>query len=160
MLFLSMATGYLILAGIVALVAANLIWNSWRSGRAFCSPLPQPFRSRESQEDAWRRRYYNAESMAKADAVLRMVCEAFLFNRDSRYRFVPDDRLRHIYQSCYPRWKFWRFGDSMELESLSFAFRKEFGIEIAQHFPDITLGGVVNLVLDARPTKEEMPPTV
>jgi hypothetical protein len=97
--------------------------------------------------------------MEKADTVLRMLCEAFLFNWDNRYMFAPDDRLQDIYQSCYPRWKFWRLGDSMELESLSLALRNEFGIEIVEHCPEITLGGLVDVVLDLRGAKEEMPPT-
>lgn len=142
-----MTTGYLILIGVVALVLAGIIWDSLRSGRAFCAPLPPPYRSRGSQEDAWRQRW-DAEAMEKADALLKMLCDSFSFNPDHRYNFAPDDRLQDIYRSRYPRWKFWQLGDSMEIESLGMSLEEQFGIDISEQYPSVTLGDIVVLALN------------
>ena len=51
-----MTTGIVIviLVVIVALVALRVLWDSWRSGRAFCTPIPRPYKGRGSQETVWR----------------------------------------------------------------------------------------------------------
>ncbi len=71
-----MTTGIVIMVVVVlvAMAALGLLWDSWRSGRAFCTPIPRPFRNRDSQEVAWQDRY--GERLSDADAVLRIFCEA------------------------------------------------------------------------------------
>ena len=91
--------------------------------------------------------------MQEADAVLTMLCDAFSFNSDDRYRFVPNDRPHDIYRGCYPRWKLWKLGDNMELESFSLALRREFGVELSQRYPGGTLEEIVEMVINNRPTK-------
>lgn len=54
--------------------------------------------------------------MKNADALLRMLREAFSFNPSDRYYVVPDDRIVDVYRTCYPRWQIWEIADSMELE--------------------------------------------
>ena len=94
-----MTTGIVIMVVvvIVALVAVGVLWDSWRSGRAFCTPIPRPFRNRDSQEAVWRDRC--SEGLGDADTVLTMLCEAFGFNLDDRYKFGPDDQvMRAVYE--------------------------------------------------------------
>jgi hypothetical protein len=141
-----MTTGYMTLIGFVAvisLVSLEICWKSWRSGRAFCIPLPRPYQNRESQDDIWRQRYRGGK-LTTADVVLKMFCDAFAFNPKDRYKFVPDDRIMDIYQSVYPRWRFWLACDSMEIESFMMDLDKEFGIEVPQESCDITLGEIVD----------------
>ena len=64
----------------------------------------------------WERR--NGERIPEVEWLLNAVCESFGFPSESRDKFGPDDRLIEIYRNCYPRWKFWRLGDALELESL------------------------------------------
>jgi hypothetical protein len=139
-----MATGYIVLAVMAALVAAGILWDSWKSRRLFRRPMPAPYRDRASQKVAWQQRC--GERLAEADALLTVLCDAFSFNSDDRYRFGPDDRITDIYRACYPRWKFWQIGDSMEMESLMLDLERQFGIETEAWRPDITLGDVVELV--------------
>ena len=81
--------------------------------------------------------------MNEVDAVLTLVCDAFSFNTDDRFKFGPDDRIVDIYRACYPRWKIWRVADVMEIESLMLDLDKQFGIDIADRLDDISLGQVV-----------------
>ena len=139
-----MTTGYLILIGIVALVAVGILWDSWRSGRVLCSPLPKPYRNRETREAVWRQRY-DAEAMEKADAGLKMLCDAFTFSPDDRYKFVPDDRIMDIYRGRY-RWQ--TLCDSLEIESLTMALEKELGVEASRWHPEVTLGEIVDWAIE------------
>ncbi len=154
-----MTSGHVIcvLMGILTLIAAGILWDSWRSGRAFRTPLPQPYRRRLPQEAEWRQRYTD-EAMAKADALLSRLCDFFTFNPDDRFRFVPGDRIQDIYRRCYPRWKFWQLGDSMEIESLGMWLEREFGIDLAHEYPEITLGDVVDQIVKHEGTNAKTPP--
>ena len=82
---------------IVALVALGALWDWRRSGRAFCTPIPRPFRDRDSHKAVWRDRC--GDGLGDADAVLTMFCEAFGFNPDDRYKFGPDDQVTDIYRA-------------------------------------------------------------
>jgi hypothetical protein len=137
-----MTTGIVIMVVvvIVALVALGVLWDSWRSGRAFCTPVPRPYRNRDSQEVVWRDRC--GDGLGEADAVLTMFCEAFRFNPDDRYQFGPDDQVMDIYRARYPRWK---VSDEMEIERLMIDLDKQYGIEIEDCRPDISLGDIVEL---------------
>jgi len=145
-----MTTGIVIMVVvvIVALAALGVLWDSWRSGRAFCTPIPRPYRNRDSQEAVWQDRY--GERLSDADAVLTMLCEAFEFNPDDRYKFGPDDQVTDIYGARYPRWKGCWSGDSMEIESLMMDLDKQYGIEIEDWRPDISLGDIVELTGEKR----------
>ncbi len=68
-----MTTGIVIviLVVIVALLALRVCWDSWRSGRAFCTPIPRPYKGRGSQEAVWRDRC--GDGLGEADAVLTML---------------------------------------------------------------------------------------
>ncbi|MDY0170544.1 MAG: hypothetical protein RBS80_28650 [Thermoguttaceae bacterium] len=136
-----MTTGLLIVLGILALVVVAVGWDSWRSGKAFCSPIPRRFRDRESQEAIWQERI-PGETQATADAILRMLCDAFTFNPDDRYKFWPDDRYCDIYQARYPWWK---VADCMETEWFGMELEKRFGIDISERLSTITLGEIVDL---------------
>ncbi len=129
----------------VGLIAAELYWNSWRSGKAFCSPLPSLYQSRSNQKDVWRRDY-EGKSAETADAVLTLLCESFIFNPESRYQFLPDDRIADIYQEIYPRWKTWFSGDCMEFELFGLGLEERFGFDASQWRPDITIGEIVDSI--------------
>ena len=68
-----LAIGLSTLAVIVALVALGVLWDWWRSGRAFCTPIPRPYRNRDSHKAVWRQRC--GEKMGDADAVLTIATE-------------------------------------------------------------------------------------
>lgn len=139
-----MAISYIVLAVLAALMAAGILWGWWKSGRLFRKPMPAPYRDRESQKVAWQQRC--GAMLGDADAVLTLFCDAFSFNPDDRYKFGPDDRIIDIYRACYPRWKFWQIGDSMELESLMLDLKRQFGIEAEAWRPEISVGDIVELV--------------
>ena len=135
-----MTTFYVVLV-ILTLVAMSLFWDWWRSGQIFCLPIPRPYRDRDSQEAAWR--YRCGEKLGEADAVLTTLCEVFSFNPDDRFKFSPDDRIMDIYGACYPRWKVWRLGDSMEIESLMMDLEKRYGVDVEEWLWKSSLGEVV-----------------
>jgi hypothetical protein len=145
-----MTTGIviLVLVVIVVLVALGVLWDSWRSGRAFCTPIPGPYKGRGSQEAAWRDRF--GGGLGDADAVLTMFCEAFGFNPDDRYKFGPDDPVMDIYKARYPRWKVWRCADEMEFESLTMDLDQQYGIDVPDWRSDITLGEIVELAAERK----------
>ena len=137
-------TTYVVLAvllAVLALVAISVVWDWRRSGRPFCSPIPHSYQDRMSQEAAWRQRC--GEKIGDADAVLTMLCEAFGFNPDDRYKFVPDDNVKDIYRACYPRWK---VCDEMEIESLMMDLEKRYGVEVEEWLWEAPLGEVVKRV--------------
>ena len=145
-----MTTGIVIvvLVVIVALVALGVLWDSWRSGRAFCTPIPRPYEGRGSQEAVWRDRC--GDGLGEADSVVTLLCDAFSFNPDDRFTFGPDDQVMDIYGACYPRWKLWQLGDSMEVESLMMNLDKQHGIAVEDWRPDISLGDLVELAGEKR----------
>ena len=110
-------TAYILLIGIAVFVAIRVLWDRWRAGRWFCSPIPFPYRQRPSQEWAWQECCQGKPSV-EVDRLLTLLCEAFSFNLDNRYQFAPHDRVLEIYQAKYPRWKRWLSGDELEIESL------------------------------------------
>ena len=136
--------GYLILLLLALLIAALILWESWRSGRLFCVPLPRLFRDRQSQEPVWRQ-VCRDEDWEKADALLGMLCDAFSFNPDDRFQFAPTDRIVEVYQACYPRWRFWKIGDCMEVETLMMDLQRRFQLDDAELY-EITLREVVELM--------------
>ena len=143
-----MTTGIVIMVVvvIVALVAISVLRDWRRSGRLFCSPVPRPYQDRNSQEAAWRQRC--GEKMDDADAVLTMLCEAFEFNPDDRYKFSPDDKVTDIYGACYPPGKGCWSGDSMEIESLMMDLEKQYRIDVEEWHSDISLGEIVELATE------------
>ena len=94
----------------------------------------------------WKQRF-GSESHSIVESVLHEVSDAFMFDRDLKYQLVPDDRIADIYHACHPRWKFWDWGDSLELETLSQNLEQRFGIELPKEFSEITLGHIVDIVL-------------
>ncbi len=133
----------------VALIGLQILWDWRRSGRLWCGPIPLPYRKRESQEGVWRERYGH-DLLADIDALLTLLCNAFAFNPDDRFRFGPDDQVMDIYRGCYPRWAFWLVGDSMEIETLMTNLKDRFGIESNQWFAEITLGSFADLIRQSR----------
>ena len=123
----------------VALIGLQVLWDWRRSGRLWCGPIPLPYRNRESQEGIWRERYGH-DMLADIDALLTLLCNAFDFNPDDRFKFAPDDQVMDIYRGCYPRWAFWLVGDSMEIETMMTGLKDRFEIERGQWFAEITLG--------------------
>ena len=92
--------------------------------------------------------------MDKADVVLRTLCEAFSFNPDDRYCFAPTDRIMDIYQACYPRWRFWRISDCMEIESLTMDLSRRFHFD-DEELSEMTLGEMVELMEPISKTTQE-----
>lgn len=133
---------------LVLLVLASFVSEWQRSGSMFCQALPRPFRDRESQETHWRQAYPN--KMSVADALLRTLCEAFQFNVEDRYRFCKSDRIMDVYHSLYPRWKFWKIGDNMEIESLMADVNQQFGVNDQNWHAELTLGEIVELMQSPR----------
>jgi hypothetical protein len=143
-----MTTTSMVIIGLIivaVLFGLEISWKSWQSGRAFCTPLPRPYRDRQSQETAWRQRYAG-DAMEHADTVLKLICEAFCFNHDNRYQFARDDRILDIYHSFYPRWWFWLGTDCMEIESLLGDLYKKFGFEVSNWHEGITIGEIVDAI--------------
>ena len=137
-------TGYVILLLLALLIAVGILWESWRSGRLFCTPLPRPYRDRQSQKAVWRQAC-RVEDWEKADALLHTLCEAFSFNPDDRYRFAPADRIMGVYQACYPHGRLWKIGDCMEIETLMMDFQRRFRLDDVE-VREMTLGEVVRLM--------------
>lgn len=148
-----MTSGNWILILPVVLVGGNILWDSRRSRRLFCVPLPRVFRDGKSQTTAWRKICDDA-LLKKADAFLFMLCEAFSFNPDDRYQFAPDDRIMDVYRSCYPRWMLRRISDSMEIESLMMDLSRRFHFDDAE-FYEMTLGEIVELMEPISETTQE-----
>lgn len=136
---------YLLPILLVLLVSAKILWDWKFSDCPFHTPLPHPYRDRNSQEEVWKHRC-QGDALDRADALLRTLCDAFSFNSDDRYRFAPTDRIRDIYQACYPRWRFWIVGDSMEIESLCIDLSRKFAVEAGSWHADITLGEIVRMM--------------
>ena len=148
-----MTSGYWILILLVVLVGGIILWDSRRSRRLFCVPLPRAFRDREPQATAWRNTFDDA-LLKKADAFLSMLCDAFSFNPDDRYQFAPDDRIMDVYHACYPRWMFWRIGDSMEIETLMMDLSRRFQFD-DEELSEMMLGEIVELMKPiSEPTQE------
>jgi hypothetical protein len=137
-----------ILLMIVALVALGVLWDSWRSGRAFCTPIPRPYKGRGSQEAVWRDRC--GDGFGEADSVVTLLCDAFSFNPDDRFKFGPDDQVMDIYRARYPRWKGCWSGDCMEIESLMVELEEQYGISVEDWHADISLGDLVELAGEKR----------
>lgn len=141
-----LSTVALSVAGAVALVALELWWHSWRSGRAFCFLMPRSYRSREPQNLVWRREF-SEEAMPQVDRVLTIVCESFLFNRDHRYQLAPDDQVLDIYRRCHlPAWLAWLDNDAGEIDSLLKRLGNEFGFDSAHWRERLTVGEIVTVV--------------
>jgi hypothetical protein len=96
----------------------------------------------------WRDRF--GDGLGNADAVLTMLCDAFGFNPDDRYKFAPDDQVMGIYRACYPRWKVWEWGNSMEIESRMMDLDRHYGIDVPDWRSDISLGEIVELAGEKR----------
>ncbi|WP_146528301.1 hypothetical protein [Novipirellula artificiosorum] len=132
----------LLLLSVIA--ASSILWDWWLSGRLFCKPLPRPYRDRHSQLAAWERTCSD-EVMDKTDALLQTLCEAFSFNPDDRYRFSPNDRIMDVYRACYPRWRFWKISDCMEIESLMMDIQRRFQLSDTEVL-EMTLAEVAELM--------------
>jgi hypothetical protein len=113
----------------------------WRLGKLLCRPLPSPYRDRRDQKADWQEIFSDAE-MDIVDALLRAFCEAFSFSDDERYRFAPTDTIAEVYRACYPRWKFWRISDNLEIASLMAVLAKNFHLDDAQWHAGISLGEI------------------
>ena len=75
-----------------------------------------------------------------------MLCDALPFNPDDRYQFAPIDRIMDVYRACYPRWRFWKLGDSMEVETLMMDFQRRFQLDDAELY-EMTLGEIAELMM-------------
>ena len=115
--------------------------------------VPSTYKSRSLQTELWRQRFGSA-SHSVFELVLCEVCNAFLFDQSSQFLFVPDDRIADIYHACHPRWKFWDWGDSLELETLTQNLEKRLGIELHEEMSDITLGEIVEMALKRQAESE------
>lgn len=115
--------------------------------------LPSPYKTRPLQPKVWKQ-HFGAESYSFCELVLTELCDAFLFTQESRFRFLPDDRLAAIYHACHPPWKFWDWGDSMELETLAQNLEKRFGIDLTKGHSEITLGEIVEMAIEHQTRSE------
>lgn len=142
-----MITGILIvLAVVLALLSLKFLWDWRRSGRMLCVSLPRRYRDRDSQQVIWRERY-GQDKLSDIEAVLISLCKAFSFHPDDRYQFTPGDQVMDIYRACYPGWKFWHLGDSMELESLLIDLNKQYGLALEDWRPNLSLADLVELAV-------------
>ena len=142
--------GFAFILLLLSLLAVALAWHWWRT--QFLAPLPSPFCDRDPQETAWRERYGDGR-LEIADAILLLVCDAFCFNPEDRYKLQPDDQIMGVYRGCYPPGKKWPRADCMEMETLIFTFNKKFLTETSQWHADITLGQLVDLAVKQRQVK-------
>ena len=122
--------------------------------RSFHAPLPSPFCDRDSQEDKWRERYGDGR-LEIANAVLLLVCDAFCFDPEERYKLQPDDQIMDVYRGCYPPGKKWPRADCMEMETLMHTFNKKFLTESSEWHSDITLAELVDLAVKQRHVKAD-----
>ena len=144
--------GIVILIGVAAaplIVAMELLWNRWRTGRFCCVPVPRPYRDRTSQRSAWDDRYQHAPP-PEMDRVIALICDTFLFHPDNRNKFAPDDRLLDVYRACYPSRWYWPQGDCMEIENILIAL--DFHSDTLH--PEISLGDLVDLTIRSRTSRK------
>ena len=99
--------------------------GSSRGNPMFRTHLPTVFLDRASQKAIWEQEH--AERLEDVEWLLGTVCQSFGFPLDSRYQFSPRDQLIDIYRSRYPRWKFRKLGDSLELETVIMEIEKRLG---------------------------------
>ena len=150
-MWIGVGFAFILLLLFVLAIAVTLYW--WRQPPSHAA-LPSPFCERDSQEAEWRERY-NDERLEIADTVLLLVCDAFCFNPEERYKLQPDDQIMDIYRGCYPPGKKWPRADCMEMETLIFTFNKKFLTETSQWHPDITLAELVDLAAKQRHVKAD-----
>lgn len=129
---------------VLLVVLAIALTLYWLCQRPFFVPLPSPFCERDSREAEWRERY-DDERLQIADAVLLLVCDAFGFNPEERFKLKPDDQIMDIYRGRYPPCQKWPNADCMEVETLIFTFNNKFGTDTSQWNDDITLAQLVDL---------------
>jgi hypothetical protein len=149
---MSIVTGFEVILVLLALLAIALTWYWWRQTPLY-APLPPPFCDRDSQAAEWRERF-DDELLQKADAVLLLVCDAFCFNPEERYKLKPDDQVMDVYRGRYAPSKKWPKADCMEVETLIFTFNKKFGTETSQWNADVTLAQLVDLATKQRQVKD------
>lgn len=105
--------------------------------------LPAAYRNRDSQLPVWEIKY--AERITDVEWLLHAVCDCFGFSPEMRHQFSPLDDLAKIYRHCYPRWKFWRVGDSLELETLVHELESRMHLGDRDLFA-MTLGEIIDLL--------------
>lgn len=144
--------GFAFILLLLFILAIALVWHWWTQPPFFV-PLPSPFCDRDSQEAAWRERYQD-EHLEIADAVLLLVCDAFCFNPEERYKLHPDDQIMGVYRGQYPPGgTLWSQADDMEMETLTLTFNQAYLTETSQWHADITLGQLVDLAAKQRQVK-------
>lgn len=110
-----------------------------------CRRLPRRYVDRGDQRSVWQE-LFTAEEMIHVDAMLRVVCQSFLLSEDDRYHFSPSDTVADVYRSLYPRWRFWRIGDMMELETLFLSLEHDFGVDVSRLHAGIELSELVAIL--------------
>lgn len=86
--------------------------------------LPVPFDGRLPDEHLWRGGF--GDDFARADRVLCIFCDAFMFDPEERYRFRPEDSIPEIYCAVYPSRN---TPDCLEHLFLIEGLEKEFGFK-------------------------------
>lgn len=115
--------------------------------------LPGPYEKRPSNEQLWRQNYETDFDIA--DRVLSIFCDAFMFKREDRYRFLPQDRLMDVYNSG----RTFRLCDQMEFEHFIIGLENEFNIKIddseveEERLP--TLDDCIRFILSSRRAQEK-----
>lgn len=130
-------------------VESELLWKGWQSGRIGRELMPQPYRDRESLRDLWHQRF-SEQSMERADAVLNVVCDAFLFNPGHRYKLSPDDTILSIYLARYPDIDSWLWQqlvgyDIKEIETVLESLNKRLGFQESYFRRDMTIAEIVEM---------------
>jgi len=116
---------------LVAVVAA-VAWAVVFGGR-----LPGSMSERSCQGKEWRHTFPEV-TKAEIREFLSMFVSAFAFRETEKLKLSPSDTVLGIYRALYPS-KEWP--DALEVETLAYALRKKYAIELAALWNnELTLG--------------------
>lgn len=117
---------------IAILVLLALAWSVLSFGQ-----IPNPFRTRTSQDRLWRRAFPRA-SRRQIRQFLTLFADAFAFRDTEKLKFRPDDELLGIYKTRHPsKW----MADAAELQKLAAGLRARYGVALDEIWDEhMTLG--------------------
>ena len=120
----------------IGLVAAVLLWLTWRPSRQYV-------RKRDADATRWQR-LYSGEDYPAVEEALLAITSAFLLRPQDVGRLEPSDKLMDIYRAAYPAKG---TPDALEFETLWKDLRKRPGVSEAElaSLPSMTVGDVVEM---------------
>ena len=108
--------------------------------------------SRPDHSMRWQTEFPN--DMPTADRVLAIFCDAFIFDEQHKYKFVPEDAVAVIYENTTGP-----IGDELQCEQLVAEIEQAFGVDLTERDwgERLTLGEIVHHVIEVRETGQRGP---